>query len=36
MLVALAMFEEPTADEDPVVYHAGLDLDQWIEAHIRP
>jgi len=35
MLVALAMFEEPAADEQPVVYHAGLDLDQWIEANIR-
>ncbi len=36
MNLALSMFEEPTAAERPVVYNTGLDLDRWIEQHIRP
>ena len=31
---ALAMFEEPAPDEKPVIYHANLDLNNWINTYI--
>ena len=36
MSKALSMFEVPSAAERPVVYNASLDLDRWIDEHIRP
>jgi predicted kinase len=27
--LAMSQFEEPGADEEPVVYHAGMDLEEW-------
>lgn len=28
---ALAMFEEPAADEQPIIYNADLNLDEWVK-----
>lgn len=36
MRQALSMFEEPTPDEHPIIYNAGLDLEHWIEKNIAP
>jgi predicted kinase len=33
---ALAMFEEPAPDEQPCIYNAAVDLDEWIDANILP
>ncbi|GII57940.1 hypothetical protein Pth03_63290 [Planotetraspora thailandica] len=35
MRTALGMFEEPTADERPIVYNAGLDLERWVEENVE-
>lgn len=34
MKVALSQFQEPTADENPIIYNQGMDLDVWIEKHV--
>jgi predicted kinase len=33
---AMAMFEEPAEDERPVIYNAGLNLNDWVGKHIKP
>lgn len=32
---AVNMFEEPTADENPVFYNQNMDLDKWIAGNIE-
>lgn len=29
-----SMFEEPTADENPIIYNSSIDLDHWIQNYI--
>lgn len=31
---ALAMFEQPTEDEQPIIYNASLDLDKWVKENV--
>jgi hypothetical protein len=30
MSQAFTLFEEPTKEEQPIIYHQHLDLDEWI------
>jgi predicted kinase len=32
---AMDMFNEPTTDEDPIIYNQTMDLDQWIKDNIK-
>ncbi len=32
---AIDMFNEPTADENPIIYNHNMDLDQWIKDNIE-
>lgn len=32
---ALDMFEEPTSDENPILYNQKMDLDNWIKGNIN-
>lgn len=32
---ALKMFQEPTEDENPIIYNAEIDLEKWIQENIN-
>ncbi len=34
MEVALSQFQEPTADENPIIYNQQMDLDVWTEKNV--
>jgi len=34
MKVALSQFQEPTADENPIIYNQQMNLDNWIKENI--
>lgn len=35
MKIALSQFQEPTADENPIVYNRQMNLDNWIKENIK-
>ncbi|MEK7503952.1 MAG: ATP-binding protein [Patescibacteria group bacterium] len=35
MKVAFSQFQEPTADENPIIYNQQMDLDAWIKESIE-
>lgn len=36
MSKAQGMFEEPTPDENPILYNSTMNLEDWIKANISP